>query len=451
MKLNNRGFAVTTLLYGILILIFLSVFSIMAYMSTNRSDTKKLIESIKDDLSGFDRKRAIFSFDSVDTSSIGLKDVYYTEGIPYQVSEEGYYKIELCGAQGGNVGLNTGGKGACTSGLIYLEKGNELKFYLGGQPSSDNPEPVDTGVFCKKAGLGGGGYVCGDNKDALFASGGGATYVKFNDEVIMVAAGGGGATSSMDGGAGGALIGLSNSNSNAQGGNQKGGMYLYGGSVETISAGAGGSGYYGGSAGTINNESGAGGSSYISGYAGVISQGQSNSEQTISKTNKYFINAEMNIGENEGNEGNGTAKIEKIDIMKSEHNIRYIKDCITNTTSLIKYSEMQVISGGKNIAFDKIVNRTINDLDKGGVKNITDGDITTLEEGYVPDSSDKVCLFLDLGTSYDIDEIAIWSDWENSVSHHHTIYTSNDGSTYNQIYSKSVQATVNGIRLDFNS
>lgn len=445
MKLNNRGFAVTTLLYGILILIFLSVFSIMAYMSTNRSDTKKLIESIKDDLSGFDRKRAIFSFDSVDTSSIGLKDVYYTEGIPYQVSEEGYYKIELCGAQGGNAGSKNGGKGACTSGIISLKKGDELKFYLGGQPSSDVLELDNTGVFCKKAGLGGGGYACGDNKDTLFASGGGATYVKFNDEVIMVAAGGGGATSTKDGGAGGALIGLSNST--AQGGNQKGGMYLYGGSVDTYYAGAGGSGYYGGSAGTINNESGAGGSSYISGYAGVISQGRTGQDAT-SSSDKYFIKAEM---QEKAQAGNGTAKIEKIDVMKSEHNIRYIKDCITNTTSLIKYSEMQVISGGKNIAFDKIVNRTINDLDKGGVKNITDGDITTLEEGYVPDSSDKVCLFLDLGTSYDIDEIAIWSDWENSVSHHHTIYTSNDGSTYNQIYSKSVPATVNGIRYDFNS
>lgn len=459
-RLNNRGFAVTTLLYGILILVFLSVFSIMAYMSTNRSDTKKLIESIKDDLSGFDRKRVVFSFDSIDTSSIGLQDVYYTGGIPYQVSEDGYYKIELCGAQGGSTSSGVGGKGACTSGLIYLEKGDELKFYLGGKPSNDVTK-VNSNLYCKKAGLGGGGYACGNSSTLSYAadgsallplaSGGGATYVTLGGgNVIMVAAGGGGAAGSMDGGAGGTLFGLSKGTT--KGGGQESGNHLSGGSYnDSILGGAGGSGYYGGQAGSSVSQSGAGGSSYISGYAGVISQGQSGEALTISKTKKYFIKAEMTAGENEGN---GTAKIEKINFSKDEHKIKYIKDCITNTTSLIKYSEIQVISGGKNIAYGKEVKRLINDYDNGTIDNVTDGDITTVEtDGYTPNYyTDNVCILLDLGGLYDIDEIAIWNDWETPVSSQdHTISTSKDGSTYSQIYSGSVSATVNGIRHDFNS
>lgn len=345
-KLNNKGFAVTTLLYGTLILIFLSVFSIMAYMSANRSNTKKLTDEIKSELTSFGRKRARFSL--VDNrKDADKKDTSHTSGTPYYVAASGNYFIQLFGAQGGDKDGYKGGKGAYTSGVISLDAGTTLYFHIGGQGDSYN---------CY-TGIGGGGFTanCGNS-----APGGGATYVRYGadadtieeDNVIMVAAGGGGATISANGGAGGNLKGIDGSNSSGGGqerllewseANKTFPDFLTGGSSTSTdsNAGAGGSGYYGGEAGKSENASGAGGSSYIAGYAGVGDIDESSSP--------YFINGVMIPGINTGA---GYATITKVDSLSNiTLNRDHIEACIKatgNSDNDIIYN-VQAISKGKNV------------------------------------------------------------------------------------------------------
>lgn len=49
----------------------------------------------------------------------------------YTVPEDGYYKIECWGAQGGTYSKAIGGKGAYTKGIIKLTKGEKLYIYVG--------------------------------------------------------------------------------------------------------------------------------------------------------------------------------------------------------------------------------------------------------------------------------------------------------------------------------
>ena len=126
----------------------------------------------------------------------------------YTVQKDGYYYIEMAGAQGGSSyaeynATYSGGKGSKTSGYIELKAGEKLYFYVGGQGKR---------CVCSSAknccgsngGYNGGGYTLqytGGN--TYYGSGGGATDVRVVSgswnttssliSRIMVAAGGGGA------------------------------------------------------------------------------------------------------------------------------------------------------------------------------------------------------------------------------------------------------------------
>lgn len=125
---------------------------------------------------------------------------YSNENNPqkYIVPENGYYKIECWGASGGNAGSAIGGKGAYTSGIIYLSKNEEIWAYVGEQGKN--------GVVSGSAMDGtfnGGGPCGGTNAYGTLSTGGGATDIRLIDgewnnfnslkSRIMVAAGGGGA------------------------------------------------------------------------------------------------------------------------------------------------------------------------------------------------------------------------------------------------------------------
>ena len=73
--------------------------------------------------------------DTFDSSGYDV-DVFYeysaTEGV-YTVPYSGFYQLTLYGAQGGNYGNYLGGRGGKTEAGIYLEKGEKLKYYIGGQ------------------------------------------------------------------------------------------------------------------------------------------------------------------------------------------------------------------------------------------------------------------------------------------------------------------------------
>jgi len=204
-------------------------------------------------------------------------------------SQDGKYKIELWGAQGG-------GNGAYTAGEIYLTKGVTLYIYVGGRNIGTS-----------------GGWNGGGNGNSYGTGGGGATDVRLTNSPllnvwnnfeslksrIMVAAGGGGSSySTAGGGAGGSLTG-NNGGTYRYNGDYSGtagigatealpgylsgnptlgvGDFGIGGNRAGGNGGGGGGGYYGGGGGTSSTTTvhsgggGGGGTSYISGYIGCNS------------------------------------------------------------------------------------------------------------------------------------------------------------------------------------
>ena len=152
----------------------------------------------------------------------------------FEAPYTGYYKMECWGAQGGSYG-GTGGKGAYTSGNIYLKKGEKLYIYVG-----------QTGENLQTATYNGGG-----SSGTLYygRAGGGATDIRitsgdWNDfdslkSRIMVAAGGGGSIGpsyTCNGGAGGTLSGINGSKGGSGGG------YTVAGGATQISGGTAGTG-----------------------------------------------------------------------------------------------------------------------------------------------------------------------------------------------------------------
>ena len=266
----------------------------------------------------------------------------------FEAPVSAYYKIELWGAQGVNYNADTpGGKGAYTSGIIFLNQGEKLYVYVGATGSS-------------KTGGYNGGANGGTQTDGTYYGGGGATDVRLENGAwnnfdslksrIMVAAGGAGSGyygGVIYGGAGGALVGLSGTQSGsgashtvATGGTQTspglsvngvagGSAFGYAGQTQSYGTGGGG-GYYGGGSGhcTSNKVSaGAGGSSFISGHPGCDAITESSTSSNIVHTgspnhysNKVFVDTVMIDGSSSmptydgtstmvGNVGNGHAKI----------------------------------------------------------------------------------------------------------------------------------------------
>lgn len=87
--MNNKGFAFSTILYGLLIVSVLIIFMIMALMSTNRSSNRKLVDQINEEL-----------------VSYGITDTWYYNSNTFKTTNEtaGYYKIELWGSRGSSNG-----------------------------------------------------------------------------------------------------------------------------------------------------------------------------------------------------------------------------------------------------------------------------------------------------------------------------------------------------------
>ena len=183
----------------------------------------------------------------------------YVSGTNYErieVPKNGYYKVELWGAQGGDYSIlsnTTGGYGTYTSGILYLDNSNFYYTYIGRKASSI------TGGY---NGGGNGGSYSSDRYYEYIGGGGSTDLRVFNSEPsattlvnnssdgilarIMVAGGGGGAAYYGNGGNG--QTATNPSSTSFQGANSSQGS-------------GGGGGYYGGTAGAINRPGG-GGSSY---------------------------------------------------------------------------------------------------------------------------------------------------------------------------------------------
>lgn len=464
-KLNNKGFAISTVIYSLLLMAILIITLLMSIMSNNRTNNSGLVKTIEEELNRYSETATDFTTPA-DT----------TKGQEYIVpqGQSGWYKIELWGASGAN--STSGGSGAYTSGTIYLTENDHLYFFIGKQGNG------------RTGGYNGGG-TSGTSSTAGYG-GGGATDVRltnasYNDagslrSRIMVAAGGGGSNANTDkGGDGGTLIGLNGSGDNpGYGGGQstggkrvtnslcgsgenqycgaKIGVFGAGGSGNWSGEvlGSGGSGYYGGSSagGLNNNGSGGGGSSYISGYAGVMSVKSASDSTAEAKTKhysgKYFVNGLMVPGVNVGD---GRARIYKVSDNDQSNppgkkntsldNVRYIKDCITKNTinDSSHWVEVQAISNGENIAKGKTVTRgnTVNAA-WGTQSAVTDGKIETASPnsgstwGFVSaDDATTNCVTVDLGSVNKLDEIAVWHYFEDGRTYYqNTLSVSSDNSTW---------------------
>ena len=409
----------------------------------------------------------------------------------YIVPATGWYKLETWGAQGGTGSYATGGPGGYSSGYVHLTKNEKLYVYVGSQ-SKFASSSFTTGYN----GAGGGGT----DTTHITLGGGGATDIRYfgsttpsssdlvwnstlglNSRVIV--AGGGGGSYNYDstgfyisGGNGGGLVansGKASSLTPAGGGSQiSGGVgnnnnsslaggFGFGGTGSGSLRTGGGSGYYGGG-GTYNignsSESGGGGSSFISGYAGAnaitSASNRTHTNQVKHYSNKYFIWGTMQSGVREGN---GKARIAYYGdnspsrVNTRLNNVRYIKDCSNGNdrNGDNHWVELQAIYNGVNIAKGKTVSSTSNVLTSSGtgtVSTIVNGDITSAN--YSTFTAGNQCVTVDLGQTYNLDEVAVWHYWaDNRPYADNVTYVSSDNSTWTVIKADDELETGNGKRV----
>jgi len=396
-------------------------------------------------------------------------------------TSSGYYKIETWGAEGGTATSSyPAGKGAYSSGYIYLTEGEKLYIYVGGAGSVTSTEVNQTSIGGYNGG--GDGHNNSTGSDRIAGSGGGATDIRYfgsteptSDDLasnstlglnsrIMVAAGGGGSWYNStsyygSGGAGGTLIGDSAT------GNQNGTTVTATGATQTtttfgigLSGGSserpgGGGGYYGGNNTAFTS---GGGSSFISGYAGVnaitSSSDRTHTNNTLHYSEKYFIDGSMESGVNSGN-GKATITYVGNNMPRTNtdlNNVRYIKDCI-NGSSLNSYDawvELQAIKNGNNIAKNKQVTSTGSENASYPYSRITDGDITTTNFADGTNTGNQ-CITIDLGQNYDLDEIAVWHYFEDGRMYNNNVTSvSSDNSNWTEVMNYDAVETANGKRVN---
>lgn len=168
--MNNKGFAITTVVYGLSIMGIMLIAIIMSVISANREHNRVLAKSISEELNRYSKTETSFS-----SQVTGGQEYIVPEG------QSGWYRIELWGAQGGG---EIGGLGAYTTGIIKLQENDRLYFYIGKH---------------KNTGSG------GESSDVRIVNGDYNEYNSYSTR-IMVAAGGG-ADEDADGGT---LVGYSN-------------------------------------------------------------------------------------------------------------------------------------------------------------------------------------------------------------------------------------------------
>ena len=307
----------------------------------------------------------------------------------------------------------------------------------------------------------------------LFRSGGGElTWYKTDGQYY-----------SYNGGAGGTLIGESGTSYSSSYIKGEGGMQTAGGSGFPNAGGfgygsgyapsyhniaGGGGGYYGGGSGGtdlgVNQNtgyaSGGGGSSFMSGYAGVNAVTSNSSSTHTNNTNhysgKYFIKGQMIAGGNTGNVG--WSKItyygsnEPPRINSEFNNVRYIKNCINGSSANVynHWIELQAIKDGQNLALNKTVTGTSPQLDSARAYTyIVDGKIdnVTPTSGHGrPTDTGLQCITVDLGTTYNLDEIAVWHYFVNTTRSYNENVTSvsSNGTNWTDIMGGSVLETSTG-------
>lgn len=400
--LNNRGFAISTLLYGLMIMSLLIVLALFGNLSTNRQNTVTFVDKVEDELNRL-------SLANTEGEYIG--GAVDAQGRQFIVPDAGWYKIELWGASGGT-GANAG-RGSYTSGIIFLEDNDYLYFYLGAQGgANDTFNSGSTGGGASDVRL-----ISGEWNDPQSL-----------DSRIMVA-GGGGST-----GDGGAIAGKGSSP----------------GTQTVTSASSSGGGGYGGSTNT------GGGSSYIAGYAGVrsstnqtvktfdIHRGQYNPDGSLvlEPYTPVIYNGMMISGVNSGV---GKFKITKVSDNDANtpprrgsntklNQVMYIQDCVTGSssgTNIGKWVEIQAIRNGvrQELTYVETSGGTLSNTSL-----INDGKADVPETYASINGSGRKCVIYQLESPMDLDEIAVWHNYSYTSSSSrvtgHELLVSADKSTW---------------------
>jgi hypothetical protein len=214
------------------------------------------------------------------TYSFDYTGNYQTFDAPFN----GYYALEVWGAQGGSADATYyGGYGGYSTGVINISSGTTMYIYVGGSGTC-------LAGGSSAGGFNGGGGALSRSATYTMCSGGGASHISTSlgllstlsanrSSILIVAGGGGGSgkytTKNTTGGAGGGIVGIVPTNSCTDCGTRSGGSQTAGGvsragigsfglangSTSSYSCGGGG-GFYGG-AGDTYEWGGTGGSGYI--------------------------------------------------------------------------------------------------------------------------------------------------------------------------------------------
>lgn len=261
---NNKGFAITTVIYGLSIMGLLLVAILMATMSANRTNSRELSKSIEEELNYIDSSVNQFRADNNGNDNLNIP---VAQEYTIEEGQSGFYKIELWGSQGAG---ETGGLGAYTSGIIYLNEGDTLYFYVGRHVATKggratevrvvggeytDPNSYRTRIMVAAGGgtvpTASGGTLYGYNNN--MNSIGGAIEIGFNDIIENDSFG---IRSSSN--TNGSLMGFKTNYARTGLNQYSVANNAYGPTYN----GNGGDGYY------ASNDANAGGTSYISGYGG---------------------------------------------------------------------------------------------------------------------------------------------------------------------------------------
>ena len=431
-RINNKGFAISTLIYGLSIMGIMIVAILMATMTQTRSNNSSLAKSIEEDLNRFSRTETSFK---PATGNITAQE--------YIVPESGWYKIELWGTQG----KGNGGKGAYTSGVIELTEGEVLYFYVGKHSNSvggyatevrvidgsyTDPYSYETRIMVAAGGgnnsTAWGGTMQGYN--ANMNSYGGFIKSQGNDKDFSLLP-----TTASGNNTNGSLVGFNKTYA------ASGLTYPAVNSDILSPSGSSGDGF------VPSNDSNIGGVSFIAGYAGGVgiskgkikanpkveyyehkySESEAVGSDTYSTTKLgeyYFRDGIMLPGVHTGE---GYARIERVRPKNEDsqtlirkntklNGVRYVRDCTDEP----------------GVTWSKII-ATVNGIAYGGNPSVS-----------------GTCATVDLGASRNVDEIAVFHGTSGKDYSKDKIQVSSNGSSWTYIKNSnglSETETVNGYRV----
>ena len=312
MKLNNKGFAISIIIYSVGSLAVLTLILILAIDSGIRKNNTTIVDAIKDELNAASQRRWTFTYSGAP--------------VAFTAPETGTYQLQVWGAAGGSLG-GTAGKGGYATAKLTLTHNSTIYVVVGGSGNGYN------GGY---NGGGNGGESTGAEGSQSGAGGGGATHIatvsgtldtlQTKQSSILIVAGGGGGTGSegIGGSAGGTTGGNGYDTYNSSYNNLCGaggtqftagctnsatvgcGAFGKGGNMSLYAGGyggaGGGGGYYGGGGSARGHAGGGGGSSYTaSGVSDVQIIGGDQSMPNFTGDGTMV-----------GNSGNGYAIITKL-------------------------------------------------------------------------------------------------------------------------------------------